>query len=55
MNLTIFDIIGSLGVALIIVTYLLLQLEKIKSTHVLFSDGTIKFLRQRELETIEGH
>ena len=37
MNLTIFDIIGTLGVALIIIAYLLLQLDKIKSTNLLYS------------------
>ncbi|MFC2136391.1 hypothetical protein ACFLR4_03765 [Bacteroidota bacterium] len=37
MNLTIFDILGSFGVGLIIITYLLLQLDKIKSTQLCYS------------------
>ena len=32
-----FDIVGSLGVGLIIVTYVLLQLEKLRSTDLLYS------------------
>jgi len=45
----------STGTAVFPVAYDKTLLEKIKSTHVLFSDGTIKFLRQRELEVIESH
>ena len=37
MHLTIFDIIGTLGVAMIIGAYLLLQLDKIKSNDLLYS------------------
>jgi len=37
MNLTFFDIIGFIGVAMIIITYLMLQLEKIKSTQLVYS------------------
>jgi len=32
-----FDILGSLGVGLIILTYVLLQLEKLRSTDLLYS------------------
>jgi hypothetical protein len=32
-----FDIIGSVGVGLIILTYILLQLEKLRSTSLLYS------------------
>jgi hypothetical protein len=32
-----FDIIGSIGVGLIILTYILLQLEKLRSTDLLYS------------------
>jgi hypothetical protein len=32
-----FDIIGSVGVGLIILTYILLQLEKLRSTDLLYS------------------
>jgi len=32
-----YDIVGTLGVALIILTYILLQLERIRSEHLLYS------------------
>jgi hypothetical protein len=32
-----FDILGSVGVGLIILTYVLLQLEKLRSTHLIYS------------------
>ncbi len=37
MNFTIYDLVGTLGVALIIITYLLLQLEKIGRENPLYS------------------
>lgn len=37
MNYTLFDFAGNIGVGLIIVTYLLLQLGKIKSTSINYS------------------
>jgi hypothetical protein len=32
-----YDILGTLGVAIIIITYVLLQLERIRSQHLLYS------------------
>jgi hypothetical protein len=37
MNYRWFDFVGSIGVALIIVTYILLQLERIRSETLLYS------------------
>ena len=37
MNYGVMDLVGNLGVAILIVTYLLLQLEKIKSTDLWYS------------------
>ena len=37
MQYTWFDILGSIGVGLIILTYILLQLEKLRSTALLYS------------------
>jgi hypothetical protein len=37
MNYTFYDLIGNIGVALIIVSYLLLQLRKIKSDNIIYS------------------
>ena len=37
MNYGLMDLIGNVGVAILIVTYLLLQLEKIKSTDIWYS------------------
>jgi hypothetical protein len=37
MNYGLMDLVGNVGVAILIVTYLLLQLEKIKSTDVRYS------------------
>jgi len=37
MNYGLMDLVGNIGVAILIVTYLLLQLEKIKSTHLSYS------------------
>jgi len=34
---TIYDIIGTFGVGIIVVTYILLQVERIRSEHVLYS------------------
>ena len=34
--MTLYNIIGSLGAGMIIIVYLLLQLEKIKATHLMF-------------------
>lgn len=32
-----YDILGTLGVAIIIVTYVLLQIERIRSDHIIYS------------------
>jgi hypothetical protein len=37
MQMAWFDMIGSVGVGLIILTYILLQLEKLRSTDLLYS------------------
>lgn len=37
MQIAWFDIIGSLGVGLIILTYIMLQIEKLRSTELLYS------------------
>ena len=37
MDLSVYDLVGTTGVAIIIVTYVLLQLEKIKSTDLYYS------------------
>ena len=37
MDLSVYDLVGTIGVAIIIVTYVLLQLEKIKSTDLYYS------------------
>jgi hypothetical protein len=37
MQTTWFDIIGSIGVGLIVLTYIMLQLEKLRSTDLLYS------------------
>lgn len=37
MNYGLMDLVGNIGVAILIVTYLLLQLEKIKSTQLSYS------------------
>lgn len=37
MQTTWFDILGTLGVGLIILTYVMLQLEKLRSTDLLYS------------------
>ena len=34
---TIYDIIGTFGVGIIVVTYILLQVERLRSEHVLYS------------------
>lgn len=37
MNFTFYDLIGTIGVAVIIITYVFLQLGKIESKHLLYS------------------
>ena len=37
MNFTFYDLIGSIGVAIIIITYIFLQFEKIESKNLLYS------------------
>ena len=37
MDLSVYDLVGTIGVAIIIVTYVLLQLEKLKSTDLYYS------------------
>ena len=37
MDYTIYDFVGNVGVALIIITYLLLQLDKMKSSELSYS------------------
>ena len=37
MNFTFYDLLGTLGVALILLAYLLLQIDKLKSSDLLFS------------------
>ena len=37
MNLNWYDIVGTLGVAIIILTYVLLQLERVRSTDLVYS------------------
>ena len=37
MNIQWYDILGSVGVALIIITYFLLQIERLSSTGILYS------------------
>ena len=37
MKITLYDLIGSIGVAIIILTYIFLQLEKIRSERLLYS------------------
>jgi len=37
MNYGVMDFVGNVGVAILVVTYLLLQLDKLKSTHLAYS------------------
>ena len=37
MNYGLMDLVGNVGVAILVVTYLLLQLDKLKSSHLAYS------------------